>query len=524
MTSASTNTTLLDPDELVDPTRRQEVLSLTAAESVLLGADRGGTLVLAGEGETSVRAMVDLAVARAKAMVAQGLEPGQRVLLCLPSSTDLVVWSWAVILAGGSVVMVSTRSSDLEVTRYASIAEVKWVISTKLGDDWANPDDAARRFRGHDSLDLPVPEPDWEVACFATSGSTGPSKLARFDNRLFPSQAISYQHMIGGGTDDVIIFPQPLVHVAFVPQVHFPLVQGRRLVVLPEFNAQAVVDLAAQEKATVVGAVPTMWQLILDRTDFAERRLSLRRCTYSAAPMPAPLALRIIEAAGCDIVHAYGLTEAGGVMTMLRPDKVVSKAGSAGSLLPPQTAMVVLDPQTGEELESGAVGEICFRGPAAALGYVAAPEATADLWRDGWLHTGDLGRVDADGDLWISGRLKEQINRGGLKIGAREVELVIEEIEGVTGVGVVGLADPVLGERVGAAVETRSTNLKPGLVTEFVAGRLADYKVPDTVVVVDELPRNAMGKVDKKAVRRLLAPAPSDPTQTATNETRGDPP
>jgi acyl-CoA synthetase (AMP-forming)/AMP-acid ligase II len=400
--------------------------------------------------------------------------------------------------------MVSTRNTDHELKRFASIADAQWVITTRAGDDWLEPEEAHRKFRTSHSVELPISKPDWEAACFATSGTTGTAKLARFDNRIFPAQAISYQSVIGGGTDDVLLFPQPLNHVAFIAQVHFPLVQGRRLVVLPEFDAQTVVDVAADQKASVLSAVPTMWRLILDRTDFSERRLTLRRCTYAAAPMPARLARQIIETAQCEIVHAYGLTEAGGVMTMLEPAKAVDKAGSAGSLLPPQSGMIVCDPGTGGQLAPGVVGEVRFRGPAETLGYIGQSEETNQLWAQGYLRTGDLGYIDPDGDLWITGRLKEQINRGGLKIGAREVELVIEDLSGVTGVGVVGIPDPVLGERVNAVVEADSVEVNPDRVRSFVAGRLSDYKVPERVVVVTELPRNAMGKVDKNAVRRIL--------------------
>ncbi|WP_081231567.1 class I adenylate-forming enzyme family protein [Mycobacterium avium] len=504
MTGDWPSTSLLDPEVLVDPTRRIEILNLTAAESLLLGADRGGELMLVGEGERSVRQMVDQAMARAKGMVAEGLEPGERIMLCLPSSTELIVWAWAVVLAGGSLVMVSARNTEYEVKRSASIADARWVITTKTGDDWLTPEEAQRKFHTSKPVEVPTSQPDWESACFATSGTTGTAKLARFDNRLFSAQAISYQHVIAGGMDDVIVFPQPLVHIAFVAQVHFPLVQGRRLIVVPEFHAQTVVDVAADCKATVISAVPTMWRLLLDRTDFGRRRLPLRRCTYAAAPMPAQLAREMIETAKCEIVHAYGLTEAGGVMTMLGPAKAVNKAGSAGSLLAPQEEMIICDPRTGIRLDHGVTGEVCLRGPAATLGYIGQTEATNQLWQGDLLHTGDLGYIDSDGDLWISGRLKDQINRGGLKIGAREVESVIEDIDGVTGVGVVGVPDPVLGERVNAVVEADTAKLKPDMVRSFAAGRLSDYKVPDRVVVVPELPRNAMGKVDKQALRRIL--------------------
>jgi acyl-CoA synthetase (AMP-forming)/AMP-acid ligase II len=494
----------LQPEVLTSPDNQDRVLAMTAVDSLRAGADSGGSLAVWGEGEMTVREMVDVAESRGRGLVHAGLEPGARVVVCLPPSTDLVIWAWAIAFAGGSVVMISSRAGESELRKYAKISGARRVITHYPGDDFIDPDTAERLFRTRADVTLPTVTPDDEAICFATSGSTGSSKLASFTNRTFPAQFISYQHMIGGAADETIVFPQPLAHVAYTPQVHFPLVQGRRLVVLPKFNAKVVIEAAIDERAAVINGTPSTWRLILDQVSLPDSRLVVRRVSYAAAPMPARWAEQLAEAMNCEIVHAYGLTEAGGVMTTLPPDKIISKAGSAGAMLAPQHGMVVIEPDTESILDNGAIGEICFRGPAATTGYIGQPEQTAELWRHGWLHTGDLGYVDDDGDLWITGRLKEQISRGGLKIGAREVETVIESLDGVTGVGVAGYPDPVLGERVGAIVEVRDSSFDAATVRSVASAQLADYKVPDRVIIVDEIPRNAMAKIDKPTVRKML--------------------
>jgi len=492
----------LKPEALTNPDTQDSLLAMTVVDSLRIGADAGGSLAVLGQSDTTVREMVDLAEARGRGLVQAGLEPGNHVAVCLPTSVDLVIWAWAIAFAGGSAVLVSSRAGEVELRKYAAFSKARWIITDRTGDGFTNPDEAARTFYTTAGVELPAVTPDAEAMCFATSGSTGSAKLAAFANRTFPAQFISYHHMIGGGPGETIVYPQPMAHIAYIPQVHFTLVQGRRLVALPKFDAKAVIEAAADEHAAVINGTPSMWGLIFDRVPLPDHRLALRRVNYAAAPMPDRWAKKMIELMKCEVVHAYGLTEAGGVMTTLPPEKIIAKAGSAGSMIAPQQAMATIDPM-GATLASGEVGEICFRTPAATIGYLGQPEQTDELFDGGWLHTGDLGYVDGDGDLWITGRLKEQISRGGLKIGAREVEIVIESIEGVTGVGVAGIPDPVLGERVGAVVEVSDQSISSEKIRLAVAAQLADYKVPDRVIFVNELPRNLMAKTDKPAVRFL---------------------
>ncbi len=494
---------VLEPDELGRDAAIAELLELSAADLLRAGAERGGSLAVAGESDTEMAAMVETAEARARGLLANGFEPGERLLVWLPSGLDLVLWSWAAVFAGGSALAVSTRSPAHEARRFMEMAEARTAIGSAEGEGFLTPEQAARTLRGGGAVELPAPSPEDDAACFTTSGSTGSSKLAVMSHRGFVAQLAAYQQVIGGGPGETVLHPLPLAHVASVAQVYLMLAQGRRVLTMPEYDAVAVVELAKSEAAAFLGGTPAMWGLTLSRVSLPDPELRLRRALYAAAPMPAAWAEGLKDALGCELVHAYGLTEAG-TLTVLPPEKVLVKAGSAGGCVAPRSELAILDPESGEQLGPGRVGEICVRGPVTSPGYVGMPEETAELLAGGWLHTGDLGRLDEEGDLWVTGRIKDQINRGGLKIGAREVEEAIEELEGVVAAGVVGVADPVLGERVAAVVETEDPDLDAEAIRDAVADRLADYKVPHRIVCVEELPRNAMKKVDKPAIRGLL--------------------
>jgi acyl-CoA synthetase (AMP-forming)/AMP-acid ligase II len=221
--------------------------------------------------------------------------------------------------------------------------------------------------------------------------------------------------------------------------------------------------------------------------------------------MPAHWAAELSGALGCEVAHGYGLTEGGGFVTIQPPQEHSRKPGSVGRAVAPFEPVRVLVPGTDRDCKSGEVGELLIKGPSCTAGYVGDEEETAATLLDGWVRTGDLARVDTDGDVWISGRLKDQINRGGLKIGAREVEAVIETLDGVQGVGVVGVPDPVLEERVAAVIEAEPGAITAEDVQAACAKVLADHKVPERILIVQEMPRTSLGKANKPAMRDLLA-------------------
>jgi acyl-CoA synthetase (AMP-forming)/AMP-acid ligase II len=493
-----------DPTVVLDPARLPSLLQITVPDAVRSGIDQGASFAVAGTHDEPVAALFDRAENLARGLVREGFEPGDLLVLWFPNGPELPLWAYAAMMAGGAGIFVSPRSVEAEARSLAATASARWTIGRSGDGGFFAHEEALSRFSGAPpSTSLPRLTPDMDAACFTTSGSTGTPKLARMTHRNFAAAVVNTQATLGGGSDDVVLSPTPMCHIGFVLMISAQFVQGRRVIVLPEFDAVGTVEVAREEGATVIGASPTMWSLIMERNSLPDPKLRLRRLMYGSSPMPGHWAERASRTFGCELVHTYGLTESGGCATVLAPERVVEKAGSVGRLLPAFDGIGIHDPDAGA-VTPGEAGEICLRGPAVTPGYVARPDDTAAAFRDGWLRTGDLGRIDSDGDLWVTGRLKDQINRGGLKIGAREVEEVIELIPGVTGVAVVGTPDPVLGERVVAVIEADSEALDVNMVRRAASSELADYKVPERILIVPELPRNALQKADKPRVRALV--------------------
>lgn len=488
------------PTSVLQPAVIDDLLSRTIPETLRAAADSAASLAVVGDREYPLAELLERIERRAQGLVAAGFTGNDRLGVWLPSGIDFVTWTYAAIFAGGSAVFIPPRAPLQEVQQLTRGRAVRAIIGQRPGEGVLTVDAAERQFTQR--TELPKTAPTQEASCFTTSGSTGTPKLTRLSHRSWAVQVINAQVASGGLAEGSILHVLPMCHVAFLSNVHANLVHGRRVVSLPEFDAREALRIAVEERATYVSVAPTMVGLMLNRGDWPNPGLRLRRMSYGSAPMPAAWTAEISRTFGCaEIVHGYGLSEAGGWVTVQDPATAAECEGSVGTLMPGHDEMVILRPD-GCVAEPGEEGEISVRGPGVMIGYVGLAQETAHTLRGGWLHTGDLGRLDASGNLWITGRIKDQINRGGLKIGAREVETVIEEILGVTGVAVVGVPDPVLGERPAAMVEAQ--DLTPGDVRDHVAKALADYKVPSRVVVVDDMPRNALGKPDKPLIRRCL--------------------
>jgi acyl-CoA synthetase (AMP-forming)/AMP-acid ligase II len=253
-----------------------------------------------------------------------------------------------------------------------------------------------------------------------------------------------------------------------------------------------------------------MAQLIVAHPRFAEAKLSsIVICAIGSAPL-APATLRALQERmpEASVSNSYGMTEAGPAFCSMPKGESLKRIGSVGQPVPPLEVRIVDD--DGNDVASGEVGEAILRMPGREREYYRNAEATAGVWRDGWLFSGDLARLDEDGYLYIVGRKKDVIIRGGNNIHAMDVEAVLLEHPHVVEAAVVGIPHEVLGEDVaavvvlGAGASTTADELR-----EHCAGALADYKVPRRIVVVDELPRNATGKVLKAQLQDQLARLPS---------------
>ncbi len=299
----------------------------------------------------------------------------------------------------------------------------------------------------------------------------------------------------------------PFATTSGILLVDGPLRNGMSGWYMPRFDAGRWLELVERHRPVVAFLVPAMAQLLVAHPRFADTDLtSLAALTFGGAPMARATLLRLAERLpGADVLVGYGLTEFGAVARTPSGD-AGRHLGSVGRPFDGIEVRVV--GEHGAEAGQGLVGEVTVRGPGPARRYYKDVEATEQTWRDGWLHTGDLGYLDADGFLWITGRAKDVIIRGGHNIAPRDVEEVLLSHSDVVDAVVVGVPHDVLGEDVATWVVLRAGSLITGDdLRSFMLERLADYKVPRVVHMVDELPRNASGKV-VRAELPGLGPSP----------------
>ncbi len=353
--------------------------------------------------------------------------------------------------------------------------------------------------------DAPLPEValDWEdpwVICY-TGGTTGLPKGAVLTHRAITANAISTIVSWGITPDDVAILNAPLFHTGGLNVFTAPLVYiGGTSIVCKGFDPNQVFDLIRDAGVTLFFGVPTMFVMLQQHPRWTESDFSRLKIVISGgAPCPMPVFEKFWER-GVNFKTGYGLTEAGPNNFWLPPQDVRRKPGSVGFPLFHVDMRVVRE--DGTDCGPDEVGELIIRGPHVCAGYWNHPQETAATIRDGWLHTGDLARRDAEGYYYIVGRLKDMIISGGENVYPAEVESILHAHPDVVEATLIGVPDPLWGE-VGLACVVR----RPGAgvtaeeIIAFCRERLAGYKVPKAVVFLDELPKTGAGKVDKQALR-----------------------
>ncbi len=343
-----------------------------------------------------------------------------------------------------------------------------------------------------------------------TSGTTGRPKgvaVRHVNASLVPPMAPSWS---GGAW----LHASPMFTFAGLAFVYNPMKLGLRGIYMPKFDAGRWLEVVAEEHPVAVFLVPAMTHLLLDHPGFAAADLSsIQICAVGSAPLAPFVVERLQEKMPQAMVNNnYGMTEAGSVYCITPKGEAKRRPGSVGQPVPPAEVRIV--DELGHELPVGEVGEVRLKIPGRTREYFGDPEATAETWVNGWLVTGDLGKVDEDGFLYIVGRSKDVIIRGGNNIHATDVEHVIVSHDDVLEAAVVGAPHAVLGEDVVAFVVLRpGVAADPDALRAYCLTQLADYKVPRQWHVVDELPRNATGKVVKPELRRRLeaSAAPGGP-------------
>jgi long-chain acyl-CoA synthetase len=462
---------------------------------------------------------------------------GRRVVVAMPTSIEAVVAVLGVLAAGAQVVPINpffTRP-ELEVVLREARAELVIIgveASDKLralaptlgfgvlGFDGAAPELALSSWLGAGELDwaaLDEPGPEERAVAILTGGTTGePKAVEHTHGSLFVSVL---QHCavwrVRPGLER-FLSAAPIFHIWGLFYATFvPLYAGGTLVLVPRYDPDEVLTAIAAEKITVFGGGPApvylglMSSPLFNHTDFS----SLVYCLSGGAPCPLELHQRWRAATGCALLEGWGMSEAA-PLCLTRPE--APKPMSVGRAVP-ETAVEVVDLEDGERvLADGEAGEIRVRGPQVMLGYAARPEATEAILREGWLYTGDIGYLDAEGDLFLVDRKKDMIIVGGYNVYPRQVDEVLYRHPAIAEAATVGRADERLGEVLVAFVVKRpGAALDETEFFEFCRAELVKYRRPVEVTFLDALPRTNARKVDKRALRAQAERAHAPPASAS---------
>jgi malonyl-CoA/methylmalonyl-CoA synthetase len=427
------------------------------------------------------------------------VEPGDRVLLQAGTSGAMLCSYLALLFLGAPVILTGPASTEAEVA----------AVLHRSGASFAITEDNRGSADGVNHLPLPrlaqrareskpveghrLSSDDVALIAF-TSGTTGRPKGVPLTHGMLLSSIRSVMTAWQWSASDRLVHALPLYHQHGLGGIHATLIAGASAHILARFDATALAETIARREATVLFAVPTIYHRLLDGVGEAGPSLhSLRLATSGSAPMAAALFERVERELGITPLERYGLTESGLDVSNLYSG--TRRPGAVGYALPGVQTKVVAPDAT--DLPAGHDGEIVMRGPQVFDGYLDDPDATDAAFLPGdWFRTGDMGRFDADGVLTITGRLKDLIVTGGFNVAPQEVEDVLATHPGVDEVAVSGIPDEQWGEAVAAWVVTRRPIPAPDLIAHC-RRELAAFKCPKHIFVVDALPRNTMGKLQR---------------------------
>ncbi len=446
------------------------------------------------------------------ALLATGLQPGDRVGVLLPNSADCLVAYYALAKAGLVRLGLNTRETLEDHEHKLTETDANAVIHN--GGERFGLDIEIDRSRlrdmvknGADSaccVDRPLDAP-YRIGF--TGGTTGRPKGVVLTTRgeLSEISAFLTDLIPDIRSDDIFLHAAPIAHASgafFLPAIE----RGACSVIMPSFDAERFLELAVESRASLTFLVPTMLAMIMETPGVADADLRFRRVAYGASPISAKLLEGAEARFGQIFAQTYGQAESPMVITCLKPEDH-DRVGSCGR--PFTIAEVAVVDQEDNFLPPNEPGEIVTRGPQTMAGYWNRPKATARAFRNGWLHTGDIGAMDEDGFFYILDRKDDMLISGGFNVYPREVEEILMTCEGVREAAVVGLPDELWGDRVHAVV-TGSRALCSQQVMAHAKGHLANYKRPKDIEIWPELPKSAANKILRRSVReRILKGEPT---------------
>jgi malonyl-CoA/methylmalonyl-CoA synthetase len=454
----------------------------------------------------------------ANLLVALGVVPGDRVAVQVDKSAEALLLDLACVRAGAVLLPLNTDYKTAELDYFVGDAEPTLIVGTParaaefealagrhkvahaltLGTDGQAGSLLEQAGAQPDAFDDVERGPDDPAAILYTSGTTGRSKGALLSHANLASNARTLTDLWRFTADDVLLHALPIFHThGLFVATNIVLTAGASMILLPRFDIDEVLRLIP--KATAMMGVPTFYvRLAADDRLTRAATAHVRLFVSGSAPLLAETLKSFFDKTGQAILERYGMTETN--MNTSNPYDGERRPGTVGLPLP-DVALRITDPASGRALPRGEIGMIEVKGPNVFQGYWRMPEKTAQEFRaDGFFITGDLGVIDADGYVSIVGRGKDLIIAGGYNIYPKEIEGEIDAVPGVTESAVIGVPHKDLGEGVVAVVVGAPELTEPAILSA-IADRLARFKQPRRVIIVEELPRNAMGKVQKAALR-----------------------
>lgn len=400
---------------------------------------------------------------------------GERIATVMPNSIEACVAMFGVLASGAQLVPLNPLYTPREIDDiFADADAAQLVNNVELSFQEAS---------------LRLPDPDGLALLQYTGGTTGKPKGVNLTHRAIATNVAQREALLPTAMDrERILCVMPLFHSYAMAMGLFLAANCRGTLVLVErYRPETVLELVEEERITIFPGGPTLFASLLGHPDFARTDWSsVHTCYSGSAALPEETLKRWRDAVGAPVYEGYGQTEAGPVLSF-NPARGVTKPGSVGIPVP-QTEIRIVE------------GEIVARGPQLMQGYRNRPQETAEALREGWLHTGDLGELDAGGYLYVRGRKKDMVIVGGFNVYPREVEEVLCSHPAVSEAAVVGGPDPYWGECLHAYVALREPATGEALLS-FCKVRLAGYKIPATLEILDSLPKTSVNKLDKLALK-----------------------
>ncbi|MFZ1162420.1 MAG: fatty-acid--CoA ligase FadD5 [Mycobacterium sp.] len=472
----------------------------------------------------------------------RGVGFGDRVMILMLNRTEFVESVLAANMIGAIAVPVNFRLTPPEIAFLVEDCEARVVITEPVlapvaagvrgitsvlstivvaGDsadegllayeDLLNePGDPAR------PADVPNDSP---ALIMYTSGTTGRPKGAVLTHTNLSCQTTANLYTHGFAADDIGFIGVPFFHIAGIGNLLTGMLMGLPTVIHPlgAFDPGHLLDVLAAEKVTGIFLVPAQWQAVCSAQQANPRDVKLRVISWGAAPASDTLLRQMSETfPGSQILAAFGQTEMSPVTCMLLGEDAIRKLGSVGKVIPTVAARVVDEDMN--DVPIGEVGEIVYRAPTLMSGYWNNPEATAEAFHGGWFHSGDLVRMDDEGYVWVVDRKKDMIISGGENIYCAEVENVLASHPEIVEVAVIGRPHEKWGEVPIAIASVTESGLRIEDLGEFLNERLARYKHPKGLEIVDALPRNPAGKVLKTELRTRYAASPEAQSSSASTD------